>query len=363
MFLALPASSAPAPGEGHGEILWDTFGVPHVFGKDEAGMFYGFGYAQVKSHANLVLRLYGQAQGRAAEYWGSDYADSDRWVLTNGVHERAQKWYGQQTPQFRKDLDAFAAGMTASARANDATIDQVVLKVLPLTGVDVIAHSHRLFNYIYVTSLEQVQNIKAEPDVGGSNAWAVAPAKSKSGNTMLLANPHLPWAPSFFTYYEAGLEGPGIHMYGATQIGLPMLRFDFDDRHGFTNTVNTILGATVYKLTPAQGGFQNGYMFDGQVKQFDTKQASFKIRQADGSMKTEDLTIRSTVQGPRLHHQGWCHRGAARGGAGAARSAEGILGSGDGQELRPGIGRLQEGASADLQHRLCRPRGEHPLCR
>ncbi|HXS07322.1 MAG TPA: penicillin acylase family protein [Rhizomicrobium sp.] len=301
--LGLPAGSAPAApnannGGPHGEILWDTFGVPHVFGKDEAGVFYGFGWAQVKSHANLVLRLYGQAQGRAAEYWGEDYAESDRWVITNGVHERAQRWYAQQTPQFRKDLDAFAAGMTASAHANAATIDPAVLRALPITGVDVIAHAHRLFNYIYVTSLEQVQNVKDEHDVGGSNAWAVAPAKSKSGNTMLLANPHLPWAPSFFTYYEAGLEGPGIHMYGATQIGLPMLRFDFDDRHGFTNTVNTILGASIYKLTPAPGGFEAGYMFDGQAKKFDTRQASFKIRQVDGSMKTEHLTIRSTVQGP-----------------------------------------------------------------
>src|SRR5215469_15685335 len=63
--LGVPAGSAPAPTSAlnepgpHGEILWDPFGVPHVFGKDEAGVFYGFGWAQVKSHANLVLRLYG----------------------------------------------------------------------------------------------------------------------------------------------------------------------------------------------------------------------------------------------------------------------------------------------------------------
>lgn len=297
----LAAAAKPAPAKParvdtmpHGEILWDTFGVPHVFGKNEAGVFYGFGWAQVKSHANLVLRLYGQAQGRAAEYWGPDYAESDRWVISNGIYERARQWYAQQTPQFRKDLDAFAQGMTDSARKNAATIDPQVLKVLPLTGVDALAHAHRLVNYIYVTSLEQVQNIKDTHDVGGSNAWAVAPAKSKSGNTMLLANPHLPWAPSFFTYYEAGLEGPGIHMYGATQIGLPMLRFDFDDRHGFTNTVNTILGATVYKLTEAQGG----YMFDGKVMPFETRPASYKVLQPDGTMKTENFTIRSTVQGP-----------------------------------------------------------------
>ncbi len=188
--------------------------------------------------------------------------------------------------------------MTDSARANAANLDPEVLKVLPLTGVDVIAHAERLINYVYVTSLQKVMNIKDKHDVGGSNAWAVAPGKTKDGHTFLLANPHLPWAPSFFTYYEAGLNGPGIDMYGATQIGLPMLRFDFDERHGFTNTVNTILGATIYKLTPAPGGFADGYMFDGKTMPFETKQASFKILQPDGQEKTESFTIRTAIQGP-----------------------------------------------------------------
>ncbi len=85
-------AAAPDDGKPHGEILWDTFGVPHVYGKNEQGVFYGFGWAQVKSHGNLVLRLYGQAQGRAAEYWGPDYADSDRWVITNGAYDRARQW-------------------------------------------------------------------------------------------------------------------------------------------------------------------------------------------------------------------------------------------------------------------------------
>src|SRR5262245_61566368 len=58
------------------EILWDTWGVPHIFAKDAVGLFHAFGWAQMHSHGNLVLRLYGQARGRAAEYWGKDYVDS-----------------------------------------------------------------------------------------------------------------------------------------------------------------------------------------------------------------------------------------------------------------------------------------------
>ena len=32
------------------EILWDKYGVPHIYGKDAAAVFYGYGYAQALSH-------------------------------------------------------------------------------------------------------------------------------------------------------------------------------------------------------------------------------------------------------------------------------------------------------------------------
>ena len=111
---------------------------------------------------------------------------------------------------------------------------------------------------------------------------------------MLLANPHLPWPTSYFTYMEADLNGPGFQIYGATQVGLPVLRFAFNNRMGFTNTVNTLLGATVYELKPSG----DGYLFDGKVTPFTTRETSFKVRQADGSVTTERLMVRSSVHGP-----------------------------------------------------------------
>jgi acyl-homoserine-lactone acylase len=64
---AAPAKAGPGP---HGEILWDRYGVPHIYGKDEAGAFYGFGWATAQNHGDIVIHLYGEARGRAAEYWG-----------------------------------------------------------------------------------------------------------------------------------------------------------------------------------------------------------------------------------------------------------------------------------------------------
>ncbi len=293
--LASPALAAEA-GE-HGEILWDTYGVPHIYGRTEADVFYGFGWSQVRSHANIVLHLYGEARGRAAEYWGAEYADQDRWMISNDVYPRARIWYDQQTPQFKQDLDAFARGMTEAARTHSEGIDPSLLQVLPITGVDVVAHAERLMNYIYIANEKNVLGDAPPPDTkgrDGSNAWALMPGRTKDGHTMLLANPHLPWAPGFFTYYEAHLNGPGIDLYGGTQIGLPIIRFAFNNDLGFTNTVNTLLGSTTYKLTPKG----DGYVFDGKVLPFKVTDRQMRVRQPDGSLKTVRFQVRHTVHGP-----------------------------------------------------------------
>ena len=52
-------------------IIRDDWGVPHIFATDMEEMHYAFGWAQMQNHGNLILRLYGQARGRSAEYWGS----------------------------------------------------------------------------------------------------------------------------------------------------------------------------------------------------------------------------------------------------------------------------------------------------
>jgi acyl-homoserine-lactone acylase len=292
VLLAASALSTHAETTPHGEILWDTYGVPHIYGKTETGVFYGFGYAQAQSHGNLLIHLYGEARGRAAEYWGKEFLSSDQWVLVNGIYERGAEWYKQQTPQFRANMDAFAQGINDYAAKHPDAIDPAVKVALPITGVDIIAHAHRLTNYSYVAS--QARILGGGGVSGGSNAWAIAPSKSASGHTLLLANPHLPWAPGQLTYYEAKLEGPGIHMYGATQVGLPVLRFCFNNDLGFTNTVNQVIGDTAYKLTLAQGG----YLFDGKILPFKTEDRIIRVKQEDGSLKDETTTIRTTVQGP-----------------------------------------------------------------
>src|SRR5688500_10903712 len=55
---AQDATPVGFPGPAGAELLWDAWGVPHVFAADDVGLFHAFGWAQTHSHGDLLLRLY-----------------------------------------------------------------------------------------------------------------------------------------------------------------------------------------------------------------------------------------------------------------------------------------------------------------
>lgn len=302
LYLLLATSlSAASPQKGT-EILWDKFGVAHVFAKSTPDLFYCYGWAQAQSHGNLLLRMYGESRGRAAEYFGPQHLDADKWVWTNHIPQRSAEWLQQQTPQFRSYLEAFAKGINDYAAAHPEALSDEAKRVLPIIAVDPLQHMHRIVHYTYIGSqrlaaktpaTQVAANFLDTPEAIGSNAWAIAPSHTAAGKTLLLGNPHLPWG-DWSTYYEIQLTAPGINLYGASQIGFPVLRFVFSDYLGFNQTVNSIDAVDLYRIKPSG----DGYAMDGKTLPFTRETHELKIRQSDGSFKTETLDIVSTVHGP-----------------------------------------------------------------
>ncbi|MGQ0649034.1 MAG: penicillin acylase family protein [Gemmatimonadaceae bacterium] len=296
------------------ELLWDTYGVPHIFAPDDEQVGYGFGWAQMHAHANLILHLYGEARGRSAEYWmdhdGVREA-SDIWIRRMGIASNARRWYEDQDPAFRRYLDAFARGMNDWAARHRAEIPDSLAVVLPVTAVDVLAHGQRVITTSFVTSPERVGNVarawergtmRAADDAAaaaeqatrlGSNAWAIGPAKSASGHAMLLANPHLPWG-SFYTWFEAQLVTPGMDLYGATLVGSPIITIGFNEQLAWTHTVNTHDGQDIYEVT-IDG---DAYRWDGAARPFATRSDTLLVRDAAGRLTKKPLVFRETVHGP-----------------------------------------------------------------
>jgi len=299
----------------HGSrILWDKFGVPHVFAKSTSDMFYCFGYAQAEAHGDLLLHVLGGSRGRGAEYFGPGIDDAnlktDRWIWTNEIPIRSVQWLAQQTPQFRHDLDAFAAGINAYAAAHPEALAHEVHQVLPITALDLIEHEQHFYNFEFVAgrslaipsgrdtadlltpTLSGFENTP-EDLADGSNGWAIGPSHSTSGKAMMLLNPHLAWGGEQ-TYFEVQLTAPGINLYGATQLGVPALRFVFSDYVAITNTVNTNNGHLLYRITEAPGG----YKFDGKVLPYTRASYPIKVLQENGTYTTENIEVLKTVHGP-----------------------------------------------------------------
>nr|WP_225896329.1 acylase [Amazonocrinis nigriterrae] len=275
------------------EILWDTYGIPHIYGNNAQGAFQAFGWAQMQSHANLLLRLYGQARGRAAEYWGEDYVESDKWVLTMGVPKRAIAWYQAQSSAFRSYINAFATGINTYAKEHADLIDDEVEVVLPVRPEDVLAHLQRVLLFTFVVDPGRVADNTHPESTPGSNGWAIAPKRSASGKAMLLANPHLPWG-DLFLWYEAQITAPGINAYGATLVGIPVLAIAFNDNLGWTHTVNTHDGWDAYELKLQN----NGYVLDGKVRRFETAPLLLKVKQKNGSLQEQKILLKSSIHGP-----------------------------------------------------------------
>ena len=299
------------------EILWDTYGVPHIFARTDEELFYAYAWAQMRAHSDLMLQLYGAARGRAAEYWGEERLESDRWVRTMGIPARAEAWYEAQRPASRALLDAFAAGVNGYAERHPDRIADEVAVVLPVRPTDLLAHLQRDIHFSFVTAPWLVEGAvrrwkegggrisssdpdnAAQPTWAGSNAWALGPSRTGSGHAMLLSNPHLPWS-DLFVWFEAQLVSPSVDVYGATLVGTTFPGIAFNEHLGWTHTVNALDGQDLYELTLADGG----YVWDGEVRPFEVRMEILRVRRPEGGWREETLEVRESVHGPVVAEDG-----------------------------------------------------------
>lgn len=307
-FAIMPSAYAAQETEtitiGSTELLWDEWGVPHIFASDNNGMFYAFGWAQAHNHGDLILKLYGEARGRAAEYWGADYLDGDRKWRTVQLYHQAQSTYDQLDAEWKSYLSAFTAGFNAYAQESDSSIAAQWKAVLPVTPLDVVAHGIRVLRYEFVSRAGfnhanrwETGELEGESEgaASGSNAWAIGPSRSASGHAMLVANPHQPWF-EFGLWIEAHLVTSDMNLYGAALLGSPILGIGFNDNLGWTHTVNTHDGWDLYRLTLSEDG--EGYLLDGATQPFTAHDETILVKNEDGSMTEMPLTIRESQHGP-----------------------------------------------------------------
>jgi acyl-homoserine-lactone acylase len=153
-----------------------------------------------------------------------------------------------------------------------------------------------------VTDFERLRRREppVEPDPeDGSNAWALAPERSASGNALLLRNPHLSWTAG---YYEAHVRVPGVlDFYGDFRLGGPFTTIGgFNRRLGFATTNNGPDLEEFYALLRHPED-PDAYVFDGGRVTIDRRTVSAEFVRSDGSIGTASREMSFTPLGPVVY--------------------------------------------------------------
>jgi acyl-homoserine-lactone acylase len=277
-------------------ILWDKYGVPHIVAPSDPELFYAFAWAQMESHAEILLRLVAKARGRAAEMWGEEFVESDHWVRSNQIRRRSELWMSRQEPSFALNIEEFANGITEYCAAHEREMPSFATDLLPVTAIDILSHVQRIIYYTFLTDETFMKRRCGQTDdVRGSNAWAVAPNRSKSGRSLLLTNPHLPWTEDC-RLYEAQLETNNINGHGVALLGFPVLGIAFNEHLGWTLTVNPHCATDLYKCVRVD----DKCIINGVEYTVDRHCETVLVMQDDGECTSHIITVEMTELGPIL---------------------------------------------------------------
>ena len=310
--VAADAQSAAPASElwNHVEVRRTAYGVPHIKAENLRAAAYALAYVQMEDHGAGVAHGLLRARGELARVFGRDSIESD--FLARRGYARATETYHLLDADTRNVYEGFAAGVNRYAELHPEEFSTEFRQTF--TGYDVaardiggggLAAARRFLLRMDSTRARDVVRpsgaaADADPDEG-SNAWAFAPSRTKSGRTILLRNPHLQWTAG---YYEAHITVPRVlEFYGDFRIGGPFgVVAGFNRNLGWATTNNAPDLDEIYALDAALGQTDR-YMMDGTSLPLRRDLVSAEFRNGAG-VSSETREIWSTPLGPVILRSG-----------------------------------------------------------
>ncbi len=293
------------------------YGVPHVEAPTIEAVAFGFGYCQAEDHLENILRGILATRGQLALHFGPDKkkpgdnenVESDFFNLQFRVRARALASYHKLEADYRAACEGFAAALNYYVDGHRRTAPAWAPRV---TGHDVAAYglagvmrfafdrNDLIDDFLKAQGAATAAARGAGDDAEvGSNMWAFAPSRTRSGHTILMGNPHQPWAP-VSTYYEAHLIVPGrLNFYGSTFIGRPILTSGFNEFLGWSHTVNAPDLEEIYELDldPAR---PDHYLFDDDSIPIEREEVTVRIA-GEPAPRSLSRVFWHTPLGPVIH--------------------------------------------------------------
>jgi len=362
-------------------IVRDTWGVPHIYGPTDASVVFGMAWAQAEDNFWQIEEDYLWALGRAATVYGEDAALHDLVRAAFEVERLSREEYEREPPERRRLWDAWAAGLNYWVRRNPAvrprairrfepwfafaifraaspgtTIDGARLRdvvAIPVGDDDSGVDAMSAFRWptagarVTATAVDAEARAAQAADVDpwslpheplegehgaatASNAWAVAPARTRDGHALLFQNPHVGFFGGGQRWEVHVSSEEGWNVAGFAILATPMPRSGHNERLGWTHT-NTAADAA-----------------DAWIEQFDHPSDPLAYRYGDGWRQAEpydgEFRVRTSTGLERRRYRFLrTHRGP-------------VVTAGGGQRMSVRIARFDEGGSLQQWYAMNRAR-------
>ncbi len=301
------------------QVLRDRHAVPHILADsfEDAAFGLGFVHAQDRLWQMEMSRRF--IQGRLAEGLGELALDADVLMRTMGLYKAAGQALEHLSPDSRRALEAYAAGVNAYVATHRGRLPiEFVLAGLtpePWTPTDSIAvlkgmafqlsgnafgeaARARLLPVLGLRGLEdffppfdaaplpgylndvfattRTGLIRGVPDTTASDNWVVSGERSVSGKPLLANDPHLGFTiPSF--WYLAHLSFSGEDIVGGTLPGIPSIVAGRNRNvaWGMTNTAPDTQDLFLERLNPDNS---RQYQTPLGMAEFETRTETIRVR-------------------------------------------------------------------------------------
>ncbi|CAN5643522.1 acylase [soil metagenome] len=340
-------------------IVRDGYGVPSIYGPDDAAVAFGVAWAQAEDSYWQIEEDYIHALGWASYYHGERYLASDLVKAAFDVVRLAREEYEREPAARRAVWDAFAMGLNYHLRLSGtpprfitrwepwmvfarmrmisagSVVDGVRLGEVSGFARDVTGSGASGTPSSGDDGVRagggNAREVPAGPAPGGSNMWAVAPARTAGGHALLLQNPHMSFFGGAQPYEMHVHSGSGWHVRGYALLGTPVQHAGHNEHLAWSHTESAADHADVYEVVFDHPDDPLLYRFDGEWRRAVEWEHDILVN-------TQAGVTRRTYRFRRTHHGP-------------------IVAMRDGRALAVRVGRMEEGGSLQQWYSMGRASG------
>src|SRR5215470_16366567 len=122
------------------DIVRDSFGVPHIFGKTDAAVAYGLAWAHAEDDFNTIQQAFLAGKAMLGALKGKEGATIDYVVHLIRARELVDEKYEQDiSPQYKAVLQGYCDGFNAYGDQHPGEV--LMKRLFPLTPKDMLTYS------------------------------------------------------------------------------------------------------------------------------------------------------------------------------------------------------------------------------